>query len=591
MARSRAAPARSDDADYREIIGWYRHLLDNTAPPKDLPYEPVAYGPTWQWTDSGWLLPGITLGWDILAWCGKWLKDDAGEDWQFTPEQARFVLWFYALQETGDFIYHSAVLQRLKGWGKDPLAACLAMAGCFAPVTFDHWDGERPVGRDEPAAWVQVIAVSKEQTKNTMRLLPSLVKPEAVSRYGIQVGKTMVYGLGDTRVIEAVTSSPLAIEGGRPTLAIRGEIQNWVTANGGHEMAGALEGNAAKSKGGMARMLDICNAYRPGLDSVGERRREAWEKTQGENPTAMDFGLLYDSLEAPAHAPLTAEAAPDVVRSIAGDATWLDTRPDGRIVASILNPENTPSESRRKWYNQITATADAWMVPQWFDDCIAEGERFEPGDRIVTFLDCSKSDDATALIGCRIDDGFVQTLGIWERPAQVRRWLVDRDDVDSRLRDAFDLFNVVGYWADPSGALDEETGESYWDAKLDEQARRWDDRLLLPAVKGGDHAHKVIWDMRSSAHLKLWTEENGRCLTDIKERTLRWDGHMLLKQHVRNARRRPNQFGVGTGKVHRESARKIDGQVAMVGARLMRRMYLASGIRERSNQAMFVGRR
>jgi hypothetical protein len=48
-----------------------------------------------------------------------------------------------------------------------------------------------------------------------------------------------------------------------------------------------------------------------------------------------------------------------VVEAIRGDATWLSTK---RIVKSILNPANSASESRRKWYNQITATEDAWLT-------------------------------------------------------------------------------------------------------------------------------------------------------------------------------------------------------------------------------------
>jgi hypothetical protein len=167
-------------------------------------------------------------------------------------------------------------------------------------------------------------------------------------------------GAGDTRQIQAITANPLSIEGKRPTLVVRNETQNWITANGGHEMAGAIEGNAAKSEGGAARMLDICNAYRPGQDSVGQRVREGWEKSQGDSPEVLDFGLLYDSLEAPPDAPLSADAAPSVVDAIRGDATWMSTK---RIVASILNPANPASESRRKWYNQITAAEDARFDP------------------------------------------------------------------------------------------------------------------------------------------------------------------------------------------------------------------------------------
>ena len=42
-----------------------------------------------------------------------------------------------------------------------------------------------------------------------------------------------------------------------------------------------------------------------------------------------------------------------------------------------------------------------------------------------------------------------------------------------------------------------------------------------------------------------------------------------MRQHVLNARRRPNKFGVGIGKEHRESAKKIDAAVTMVGSRMM----------------------
>ena len=198
LSRSAAALLPSRDAELALIERWYREELDRVTPPPDLEWEPVKIGPTWQW-DNGWLLPEATLGWGVLSWCGYWLRDKHGKAWQFTPEQARFLLWFYAVDAQGDFLHHSAVLQRLKGWGKDPLAACDALAGCFADVTFDHWDGDRPVGRDEPAAWVQVVAVSQEQTKNTMKLMPSLVSFEARRHYGIQVGKVKRYESGVLR--------------------------------------------------------------------------------------------------------------------------------------------------------------------------------------------------------------------------------------------------------------------------------------------------------------------------------------------------------------------------------------------------------
>jgi hypothetical protein len=123
--RSSTAFVPSLRADYAEIVDWYRDMLDNTAPPEDLAWQPVKIGPTWQY-EGGWLLPDASLGWDRMAWCGYWLRGKGGKPWTFTPEQARFILWYDAVDSAGDHLYHSAMLQRLKGWGKDPLGATIS---------------------------------------------------------------------------------------------------------------------------------------------------------------------------------------------------------------------------------------------------------------------------------------------------------------------------------------------------------------------------------------------------------------------------------------------------------------------------------
>lgn len=581
MARSRAATLISTpESDFDEIIAFYEHQLANTAPPTGLEWEPVRIGPVWQWNDDGWILPEHTLGWRILAWCGRWLRDKHGREWQFTPEQTRFILWYYAVDPNGDWLYHSAVLQRLKGWGKDPMAAAMSMVAMLAECTFDHWDAHgNPVGREDQNAWVQIIAVSQDQTKNTMKLFPSLVPEETRRRFGIQIGKLSVYALGDSRQIEAVTSSYLSVEGGRPTQVFRCETQNWNSSNSGHEMAQALEGNAAKADiEAPARILDICNACREGEDSVGERMRDAYEATLGgEDAQTAEFGVMYDSLEAPPDAPLTLDAAPAVLEAVAGDSYWLDTRPNGRIVKSIANPANPPSESRRKWYNQTNPAADAWVARHQAEACAAasKGMAIADGDTIVMFFDASKSDDATALIGVRVSDGYAFRIGIWQRPPKRKVWLVDRHAVDLRVREAFAKWRVVGFWADLSDARDDETGERYWDALVDEWAKDFGAQLqYLPAVKTGPAAHPIAWDMRNQTHLKMFTGECERTSTDIIAVELRFDGHKVLIQHICHAKRRPNKYGVSIGKEHRESLKKIDAAVCLVGARLMWRQWL-----------------
>lgn len=586
MARSTAPTLiRSAEDDFADIIAWYEDLLDRTFPPLDLVWDPIRVGPTWQY-DDGWVLPEFTLGWRVLAWCGVWLRDKHGKPWQFTAEQTRFVLWYFAIDpETGDFLFHSAVLQRLKGWGKDPLAAALAVAAMFAEVTFDHWDGERPVGREEPAAWVQIVAVTQEQTKNTMKLFPSLIPPETRRYYDIGVGKLGVWGLGDTRHIQSVTNNADAIEGPRPTLVIRNETQNWKAGNGGHAMAGAIEGNAAKSEDGAARMLDICNAYRPSEKSTAQAVREAWELTQGVDAEFREFGLMYDSLEAPPDAPLSAADAPAVIDSIRGDATWLSIR---RIVASILNGANPPSESRRKWYNQVGADEDARFDPLKVKACEVP-ERLAEGDEIVLFGDGSKSGDATVLVACRVTDGLTQLLHV-QQPRKGQ--MVDREKYSLAVDAAMVLYDVIAFWFDPSHAKDDEAIEkdSFWMPYCDTWATEYGPQLKFWAVKTGDGKHAVAWDMSSPARQAQFVPAVERLETDMNAAGFQFAASTVLRQHLINAKENPGKHGVSLRKDNRMSTKKIDAAVGAVGARMLWRLVLLSRIdtkKPRTGEAFF----
>lgn len=571
-------PDRSSESD--EIKAWYRQALVETLPPIGLKHEPVKAGPTWQHDGEGWALPRWSLGWEGLAFAGQHLTHQ-GKPWRYTMEQARFLLWFYAVNEDGVFDYHSAVLQRLKGWGKDPFAAVLSASVLFGPMEFDRWGSDgQPIGRMVTDAWVQIAAVSLDQTKNTMKIFPGLIPFETRRMFGVQIGKQNVWARGDAAQIEAVTASPMAIEGGRPKLVVRSETQNWNASNGGHDMAGAMEGNAAKSEMGTpARILDICNAYRPGEDSVGQRQREGWEESQGEDAKTADFGLMYDSLEAPPEAPLSKDDAPDVVEAVRGDSVWLDAR--GRILKSILNPANSPAESRRKWYNQVVAAEDAWTEPLEFDPLKDDSLVVEPGEEVTLFLDCAKTDDATALVGCRMSDGHVFTVNMWQRPPGKRGdgWVVPRNAVDQQVREVFSKHRVVGFFGDPAHALDDETMDRFWDplfSDWDIQFRR-QVKVWASGKGAGRDASSVMFDMSARDNARRFAEAAAFTLEEIKSGAFTWDGDARLRKHVLNARRYPVQGYVSIAKEARESRKKVDLAVAMIGARMVRRLVMTQG--------------
>jgi len=86
--------------------------------------EPITLGPTWEKDAFGrWVLPERTIGWQIAGWCAEYLLTPEGNPWKFTLEQLRFLLWWYAVDYDDTFTYRTGVLQRMKGWGKDPLLA------------------------------------------------------------------------------------------------------------------------------------------------------------------------------------------------------------------------------------------------------------------------------------------------------------------------------------------------------------------------------------------------------------------------------------------------------------------------------------
>ena len=245
--------------------------------------EPVHIGPTWQREGDRWVLPGLTLGWDVLAWSAEYLRQpdgpNAGDAWKFTDEQARFILHWYAIDGQGRFVYRYGMLRRVKGWGKDPVGATICATEFVGPCRFDGFDANGdPVARTHPAPWVLIGAVSKDQTRNTMTLFPSLFSDAALKDFSIDLGKEIIYAEKGRRRLEAVTSSPRALEGARATFTLKNETQHWLSTNEGHQMSEVITRNATKSRDGAARALAISNAHNPGEDSDAEHDFEGWQK-------------------------------------------------------------------------------------------------------------------------------------------------------------------------------------------------------------------------------------------------------------------------------------------------------------------------
>lgn len=507
------------------------------------PVEGVRIGP------DGWPAENRTLGWPILQWQLENLLQpdgpDAGSPWELTPEQLRFMLWWYAVDETGRFRYRRGVLRRMKGWGKDPVAAVLAATEFVGPCRFGGWDAAgMPVAIPHPAPWIQVAAVSVDQTRNTMTLMPGLFSQACIDEHGIDLGKTIIYCRGGGR-IEAVTSSPRALEGGRPSYVILNETHHWIQASEGHEMARAIARNLAKSRDGAARALSITNAHAPGEGSVAEQDWEAYLAIEAGRSVAT--GYLYDSLEAP---PSTDMGDRESLRAgliaARGDSVWLDV---DRLIEEILDPTTPPSMSRRFYLNQITASEDSWIAPHEWADCANPDDVLDPGELITLGFDGSIRDDSTALVACRMSDGYLVLLGCWERPegAAGEGWQVDRVAVDAAVSAAFEKYTVLGAYCDPA----------HWQDYLDRWTAEWGAGLRVSATV---NRPMEWWTNR----VGLMVNALARFQEAVAARSLSHDGSAVLKAHVLNARRRATRSGILISKENPSSARKIDAAMAAV---------------------------
>lgn len=548
--------------------------------------EHIFIGPTWSRnSDGGWCLPELTLGWEIAMWCTKWLRGMDGKAWKFTPEQLRFVLWWYAVDERGRFNYRTGVLQRMKGWGKDPLLAVISLVELVGPsrpavdpetgYIFRHQGGPLmglPIGKAHPQAWVQVTAVSQTQTETTMSMFPLLMTDEFIAHFNIKPGAELIRAHGGKQRLQAVTSSYRAIEGKRTTFTLKNETHHWVTGNDGHKMSETIDGNATKMA---SRWLSITNAYLPGEDSVAEREREAWQKVQ--DGLAVDNRMLYDSIEANPLTPLTPEALEVVVPIIRGDAVWLSVED---IILSVLQTHIAPSRSRRMYLNQIVAAEDALFGPQHWGPLERRGARLEPGDEIVMGFDGGKTDDSTVLVAIRVKDRVAFLLHHQQRPDNwptgegAPGWEVDRTKVDSAVHEAFKAYKVRGFYCDTA----------LWESYIDDWAEAYGKQMLAKAPGG----HPMSWDMRAS--LKRSTLANEALMRSIFDQKLFHDGNPILRLHLLNARRRTNNYGVSFGKESRESPRKVDAYAALLLAHEALRDLRVRGkqVKEHTGEGFFL---
>lgn len=537
--------------------------------------------------------PGLTLGWEAIRWAESLLVQPNGprarQPFKFTRDQLRFVLWWYALDDDGQWLFNHGVRRLAKGSGKSPFAAILALIEFCAPVRLARKDSRLPggcKGRPVDMPWVQIAATAESQTANTMRMIRAFAPKNSavVAEHNLDPGKTKYYKLPEG-TLEVITSSATAAEGAEASFAVADETEHWLPSNGGPDLMSTLADNLAKSG---ARLLETANSWKPGVGSVAEATWDDWV-AQEEGRLRAESRILYDARVAP---PDTDMADPASLRTalefVYADCDWkrengdhggkLDVRP---IMQRIWRKSARPDDSKRKYLNWPSAAEDAWTTAQAWAALADPAQVVPDGDEIVAFFDGSKSRDATALLGCHVESGHVFTVGVWEPdPAHDTASTVPVHEVDAAVERMFGTWNVLGFFADVKE----------WEGFVKVTwPDRYADRLLIKAVPGGREPQLIAWDMRS--HVFDFTQACELTETEIAERRFSHDGDSRVARHVVNARRHPNRYGVSISKESPDSPNKIDAAVCVIGVRMVRRRLLASAeYQQRSKVKRRTGR-
>jgi hypothetical protein len=525
-------------------------------------------------------VPALTLGWEVVHWASKYLRHPngprAGKRWEFTDSQLLFLLHWYAVNEDGGWLYQHGVRRLVKGSGKSPFAALVALAELTAPVRLLDFDPKATggvVGKPVSMPLVQIAATNESQTANTMRMVRAMAPKGSriVNDFGLDPGKTKYYSAAEG-TLEIITSSAAGAEGAEATFIVGDETEHWTESRGGPEFASTLQDNLAKSG---SRFLETCNAWLPGVNSVAEESWEAW-LAQEEGRAHGGSPILYDARIAPHDTPLYEddEALMGALEHVYGDCWWVDLPV---IFQRIRSPKAKPDDSRRKYLNQPTAADDAWTTAAEWAKLADSTKVVADGDEVVLFFDGSRSRDATALIGCRVEDGHVFTLGVWEPdPRHDVADQVDPAEVDATVRKAFDRYTVVGFFSDVREW--ESFARITWPAAFADQ-------LAVHAVPGGKSPEAIAWDMRG--HLKEFTLSAELTEAEIAEGAFTHDGDSRLARHVANARRKHNAYGVTIRKESRDSPLKIDAAVCLIGVRHLLRLVRAAAPKKKRSGVVY----
>lgn len=426
----------------------------------------------------------------------------AGEPVRLRPFQREIVKGAFAKG------VREALVSIPRGNGKTGLAAMLALAELFVGAM---------------GAEVLVVASDQRQANITLRMAKRMVELNPLLTERVQVFQDRLYVPHTDATLMPLPADPGALHGYDPSLLIVDEL---------HVVTEAVWEACTSAIGKRPESLTLAiSTPATSKDSVMWRLVERGRYSEESSFYYREF------------------AAPDGC-AVDDRAAWraanpaMSCRPPFLAEDALVSVQKTLREPvfRQLRLGQWVSGIGSWLpFGAWAE--VADRDRVvERGAKICLGFDGSASGDSTAIVGCTIEaKPHLFVAGVWERPATARDWRVPRLEVDERIRDLFEEFNVVEFAADPWG----------WRTELETWQRDFGARRVVEF---------------NTAYRKRMAPATDRLYQAVKEHSFTHDGNERMAIHVGNAIAKSTPQGDVIEKDKKQSKRKIDLAVAGIVA-------------------------
>ncbi|MBO0712801.1 MAG: hypothetical protein J2P47_16130, partial [Acetobacteraceae bacterium] len=293
----------------------------------------------------------------------------------------------------------------------------------------------------EPDAECVIAAASREQAMILFDAAGGFVRRSRwlSKRLKIQGGYRMIRNLADSGRIRVLAADVDTADGVRPSLALVDELHRHRSA----ALYGVFRDGLGPRDG---RMITISTAGDRATSPLGLMRDAARQLEDRKRQGAYLYARSADGVFVMHEWALDDGDDVDDMRMVkrANPASW-------QTLELLRERHDSPSMLRSTWARfacGLWVSAEEWWLDpeQW--KAAETSDRLRDGDRVTLGFDGARVGDATALIACRLSDGLVEPLAVWEAPGD-ERWEVPGGEVDAAVDGAFSRYRVVRMYADP----------------------------------------------------------------------------------------------------------------------------------------------